>query len=95
MAPDSDLQTRNTLACAAVVHLVRVMRSNGRGRSRHPESGPGGHAGMWIGRGARGGLDAPSKPIGRGCPPAREAGKGAEGVGAAWGLDIHTLHIDI
>ena len=46
---------------------------------------------------ARGGLDAPSKPIGRGCLPVREAGKGAGGWegGAASGVDIHTLHKDI
>jgi hypothetical protein len=34
---------------------------------------------MWIGEGAMGGLDAPSKPICRGCLPAREARKGGEG----------------
>jgi hypothetical protein len=47
--------------------VAEAAKEGGRGRGRHPESGPGGHAGMWIGGGARGGLDAPSKPICRGC----------------------------
>ena len=63
---------------------AEAAREGGRGRGRHLASGQGGHAGMWIGEGAgEGGLDAPSKPLGRGCPP--------PGGGVSLGLDIHAL----
>ena len=60
---------RRTAAAGAdtCARAAEAAREGGRGpRGRHPESGPGGHAGMWIGEGAgggRGGLDAPSKPL--------------------------------
>ena len=57
---------RRTAAAGAdtCARAAEAVREGGRGR--HPESGPGGHAGMWIKEGARGGLNAPSKPIGQG-----------------------------
>ena len=49
---------RRTAAAGAdtCARAAEAAREGGRGpRGRHPESGPGGHAGMWIGEGAGGG----------------------------------------
>ena len=56
--PPASPPRRRTAAAGAdnCARAAEAAREGGRGpRGRHPESGPGGHAGMWIGEGARGG----------------------------------------
>ncbi len=63
--------SRRPVPTPARARAAEAAREGGRGQGQHPEAGPpGGQAGMWIGGGARGGLDAsaPSRqPISRGC----------------------------